>query len=211
MGAYANRMLAKVFKNLLWHFSDQEKKLFLTFDDGPSEQITDWILDLLESFDAKATFFCLGKHVKAFPDSYASVLKAGHSVGNHTYSHLNGWKTVHKNYVNDIHLAAHFIDSGLFRPPYGKIKPVQMKWLRKFYRIIMWDILTHDYDRTRSPEYLFNRIRKHTRPGSILVFHDSIQAEKNLKIVLPKTLKYFSKLGYEFSAIPMQTLPGSTV
>jgi peptidoglycan/xylan/chitin deacetylase (PgdA/CDA1 family) len=201
MNVFTCRLAAKLLKGFTWHFPDEKKRIYLTFDDGPTESLTPWILHQLKRYNAKATFFCLGRQVEKFPDQFLAIQKAGHKIGNHSYSHPDGWGTSLKKYMNDIHLAAHFIHSDLFRPPHGRITPAQYHMLRNHYRIILWDILTHDYQRHRHPKRINRHIQRAVNGGSVLVFHDSQKAGKNLREVLPPTLEFLSNQGYEMASI----------
>ena len=193
----------KINSSLVWNISTKEKELYLTFDDGPHETATPFILDQLKLYNAKASFFCLGKNVKAYPTIYERILDEGHAVGNHTFNHLNGWKTNNKKYVHDITEAAKYIDSKLFRPPYGRISPFISKLLRSMkYKIIMWDILSGDFDTMLSPQKCAEHVVLHSKPGSIIVFHDSTKAWERMQYALPKCLQYFSERGFKFKAIP---------
>ncbi len=194
-------LAAKIFRNLTWHFRGRANEIFLTFDDGPTPEITPWVLSVLEDYNAKATFFCLGSKVKNNPEIYHQILKSGHVTGNHTYSHLSGWKTPNQKYYDDIKKASAFIDSKLFRPPYGRISPLQLKNLKKEYQIIMWDVLSDDYHPKTSPQKCFKNIVNYAKPGSIIVFHDNEKAIVNLKYALPEILKYFSEQGFVFKSI----------
>lgn len=187
--------------HLIWKFARNEKKLYLTFDDGPTPDITVKILDILSSYHAKATFFCLGKNVELFPDLYTQIIQAGHSTGNHTQNHLNGWKTRNSRYFDDINNAAENINSKLFRPPYGKIRGSQIFHLKKDYKIIMWEILSGDYSNQIAPEKCTHNVITKALPGSIVVFHDSLKAKNNMLYSLPRVLNHFSKNGYCFEAI----------
>ena len=201
------RIFSKSSKNLLCNFREEEKIIYLTFDDGPTEDLTNWILEVLEHYHAKATFFCLGKHVERFPGQYQNILYAGHSVGNHSFNHFKGWFTKNQKYFHDIEKAGKLINSNLFRPPHGKIRLTQIKELKASYKIVLWDVLSKDYNTNYSPEKIIQRVIRLSRPGSVVVFHDSKQAEKNLKQVLPAILEYFQNKGYTFSSIlPKQTL-----
>jgi peptidoglycan/xylan/chitin deacetylase (PgdA/CDA1 family) len=173
-----------------------EKQIFLTFDDGPTPEITTRVLSLLKEFNAKATFFCVGKNVEAFPEIFNEIIEQGHSVGNHSYSHRNGWKSANKTYINDVRKASLFVRSKLFRPPYGKISPLQWLALRKEYKIITWTCLSKDYEDKIQTKKILNRIIKATHPGAILVFHDSKKAWKNLENVLPKYLEFLKSQKY---------------
>ena len=195
------KFIIRLFRHLEWHFSRNEKAIYLTFDDGPTPGITEEVLDLLKSYNAKATFFCLGRNVERNPKVYKRILNDGHSVGNHTYSHLRGWKTPIKSYIHDTHLARTIIDSKLFRPPYGRIRRLQARLLSKEYRIIMWDVLSHDYNQKLPVTWCLKYVLKNTRKGSIVVFHDSEKAAKNMLYVLPRLLEHFSSQGFTFKAI----------
>jgi peptidoglycan/xylan/chitin deacetylase (PgdA/CDA1 family) len=197
-------LLMKVFPELIWRYKEKEKEktnhIYLTFDDGPTPGVTTWILDQLHQFEAKATFFCLGKNVERNPDLYKQIVKEGHAVGNHTYSHLKGWQMDNTEYFNDIDLAGCFIDSNLFRPPYGRFKTSQIKYLSDNYKIVMWDILSQDYSLTTSPEKVLSNVLENIRGGSIVVFHDSVKAEPNLNYALPRVLDNLNGK-YEFRKI----------
>ena len=189
-------IIKKIFKNFVWDIPNNENKIFLTFDDGPTPEITNWVVDELKKHNAKATFFCIGNNIQKHPDIYQNLIKDGHSVGNHTFDHLNGWKNNDEKYIENILLAENFINAKtkLFRPPYGKIKPSQATKLRKLgYKIIMWDVLSADFDNEITPEKCLQNVLSNVKSGSIIVFHDSQKASKNLNHVLPKTLEFLSK------------------
>lgn len=190
-----------LLRSLIWSIKNPGKEIFLTFDDGPIPIITPWVVDELKKNNAKATFFCVGDNVKKHPEVYQLLLDNGHRVGNHTMNHLNGWKNFNKTYFENIAAAEKYITSDLFRPPYGKIKPTQIFRLKKKYKIIMWDVLTYDYDENKTGEECLNKIKKNVKPGSIIVFHDSLKAEKRLRYALPKCLEFLKTEGYTFSAI----------
>ncbi|HQV98993.1 MAG TPA: polysaccharide deacetylase family protein [Bacteroidia bacterium] len=194
-------LLDALTKNLVWSIKTTKKEVFLTFDDGPIPEVTPWVLETLKQYDAKATFFCVGDNVKKHPDIYRMIVDQGHKVGNHTMNHLNGWTNFNKTYFENIEKCNALIHSNLFRPPYGKIKPSQISHLKNDYRIIMWDVLTKDYDASVTGEYCFEKVKKNCKPGSIIVFHDSIKAEKRLRKALPKSLEYLKQEGYTFSSI----------
>lgn len=195
------RIAAKVFRDLTWHFTGKENELFLTFDDGPTPNITPWVLSELKENNAKATFFCIGQNVEKYPDLYQQILDEGHSVGNHTYSHLKGWKISNKGFVDSANKTALIINSDLFRPPYGHIRPKQITALKKIFKIIMWDVLSKDYSKKVDEDTCLNNVLNYAESGSIVVFHDTIKAEKNLRYVLPKVLKHFTDNGFVFNAI----------
>ena len=189
-------IIKKIFKNYVWDIPNNENKIFLTFDDGPTPEITNWVVDELKKHNAKATFFCIGNNIQKHPDIYQNLIKDGHSVGNHTFDHLNGWGNNNRKYIENVLLAENFINTKpkLFRPPYGKIKPSQATKLRKLgYKIIMWDVLSADFDNEITPEKCLQNVLSNVKSGSIIVFHDSQKASKNLNHVLPKTLEFLSK------------------
>lgn len=190
-----------LFPGLIWKVPGEEHKIYLTFDDGPIPEVTPWVLDTLDTYGAKATFFCVGDNVRKYPEIFDQVLEAGHSVGNHTYNHLSGWRTENIQYFNNIRHCARMVQSRLFRPPYGKLRPSQANFLQRHYRIIMWDVLSGDFDKNIKPEDCLQNVIQHTGPGSIVVFHDSLKAKSNLAYTLPRVLEHFSNLGYEFAAL----------
>jgi peptidoglycan/xylan/chitin deacetylase (PgdA/CDA1 family) len=196
--------LKTLYRGLVWQIPTKEKVLYLSFDDGPHPVATPFVLDELKKYDARATFFCIGKNVEAYPQLYREILLEGHRVGNHTYDHLNGWKVDDKRYLENIREAARLIDSDLFRPPYGRISAFQSSLLRSapfHYKIIMWQVLSADFDRTLTADRCARYVTRHARPGSIVVFHDSEKAFDRLRGALPAVLEHFSGLGYRFEAI----------
>jgi peptidoglycan/xylan/chitin deacetylase (PgdA/CDA1 family) len=198
----------KFFSSYVWSLPSNENVVYLTFDDGPHPTITPWVLDQLKQFDAKATFFCIGNNVDKYPDVYQKILNEDHATGNHTYNHLNGWKTDDKKYIDDVSAAAQLIKSNLFRPPYGKIKNSQAKNIKDALqtsnkKIIMWDVLSADFDSTISPEQCLRNVLENVSAGSIIVFHDSEKAFTNLKYVLPKTLTVLKEEGFDFKKIEL--------
>jgi len=192
---------AKIFRDLTWHFMGKDNELFLTFDDGPTPEITPWVLATLKEFNAMATFFCIGKNVKKYPELYNQILSEGHSVGNHSYTHIKGWKTSNQKYIESVQKAAQVIDSNLFRPPFGRIRPTQIAQLKKDFKIIMWDVFSSDFNSKLDKEKCLKNVLGFSESGSIIVFHDTLKAEKNLKYVLPKVLKHFSEQGFVFNPI----------
>ncbi|MCL7752197.1 polysaccharide deacetylase family protein [Polaribacter sp. Z022] len=200
----------RIFSKYTWRFPSNKKEIFLTFDDGPTPEITEFVLDELKKYNAKATFFCIGKNIKNHPDIFDKIVSEGHSIGNHTQNHLKGWKTNSKNYIENVLECENIILSEvkksqqfkLFRPPYGKIKKNQAKkLLEKKYKIIMWDVLSADFDTTISKEKCLQNVLKNTTKGSIIVFHDSIKAAEKMQYALPIVLKEFSEKGFIFKAI----------
>jgi peptidoglycan-N-acetylglucosamine deacetylase len=193
--------LRKFYPKAIWRINGDEKSIFLTFDDGPIPEITPWILDLLKLNGLKATFFCVGDNVSRYPEIYKRIISEGHQVGNHTNNHLNGWKTRLDEYLKNISVAENKIRSSLFRPPYGRLTKKQYKFLSKQYKIVFWDVLTHDYNVSIKPEKCLENALKYTRDGSIIVFHDNIKSINTVKFVLPRYIEHFLKLNYKFVAI----------
>lgn len=192
--------LKRIYPSYRWSIDTKEKLVYLTFDDGPHPEATPFVLDELKKYNAKATFFCIGENVEAHPDIYKRIIGEGHRTGNHTQDHLNGWKTDTDTYLANISKAAKRIDSNLFRPPYGRIKVRQAKRL-KDYQIIMWDVLSGDFDESLSKEKCLANVISRSGPGSIIVFHDSEKAFTCLKYALPASMEFFSKNGYSFKEI----------
>jgi len=195
------KFIQNLFPNYLWRQPTEKKVLYLTFDDGPIPHITPWVLQQLADYNAKGTFFCVGDNVKKHPEIFAAVKEAGHLVGNHTMHHLNGWATENLSYFHDTRHCAHLVKSNLFRPPYGRLKPKQARFLQRHYNIVMWDVLSGDFDENISGEDCFQNVLKYAKSGSIIVFHDSVKAFPRLEYVLPKVLKYYARLGYSFEAV----------
>ena len=199
--------LKKWYSGLVWDMPARDKTLYLTFDDGPHPEITPFVLDELGRHGAKATFFCIGKNVEAYPQIYKRILMEGHRVGNHTQDYLDGWRTPDKQYFANIGLAGKHIDSDLFRPPYGKISAFQATCLQAAplsYKIVMWGVLSADFDQSVSPARCARNVIRNVGPGTIVVFHDSEKAFARLRGALPVVLEHFSKLGYRFDAIKSQ-------
>ena len=195
------KFIQNLFPNFIWKIPSNEKVIYLTFDDGPIPEVTPWVLETLKKFNAQATFFCVGDNVKKHPEVFQNVLAHGHSVGNHTYNHLNGWATDNIPYFHNVRHCANLVKSTLFRPPYGKLMPKQAQFLQRHYRIIMWDVLSGDFDPKITQEQCLNNVKLKTKPGSIVVFHDSLKSFEKLQFVLPKVLQYFSDKGYRFEAL----------
>jgi len=191
-----------LFPSYVWDIKSPGKNLYLTFDDGPTPEITDWVLNKLSEYNAKATFFCIGKNVQKHPEIYNRILSDGHAVGNHTFTHLKGWNTNPEEYINSVKETSFFVKSKLFRPPYGKITIPKAKALQKLgYEIIMWDVVAIDWNTKTSIKETANNVIKNSSPGSIIVFHDSFKAEKNMKYALSQTLDFFTNEGYLFKEI----------
>ena len=200
--------LKKLFPQAIWNFDDNEKKIFLTFDDGPIPELTPWVLDTLKEFSARATFFYVGNNIKKHPELFKRASDEGHSIGNHTFNHLKGWRNSHEDYMANIALCEKVIvecgagdPARLFRPPYGQLTFSLAKKISASYRIIMWDYLTGDFDQSLSPEKCHVETIKGTKCGSIVIYHENVKAEARIKYSLPKFLDHFSSLGYQFCAI----------
>jgi len=195
----------KLYRNLYrgshWRFNTNEKAVYLTFDDGPIPEITTWVLDLLDKYNIKATFFCVGDNVRKHPDIYQNVHDRGHKIGNHTFHHLQGIKTDTQSFLDDVQEADRWIHSKLFRPPHGHMRFSQFKALRKQYKVIMWDVVTRDYSRLMTAEQVFEVVKKYTRNGSIIVFHDSLKSGDRMKEALPKSIEWLLEQGYSFRLI----------
>lgn len=196
-------LLAKPWlREALWRIDTNKKELYLTFDDGPVPEVTPRALELLAQYNAQATFFCLGKQVQAHPDLYAQVLQAGHRVGNHTWNHPSGWKTPLDEYLANVERCAQVVSSNLFRPPYGRIQRAQLKALAPNYTVVMWEVISGDFDAATRPDRCASNVIRHAKPGSIVVFHDSQKAASNMLAALPQVLEHFSKEGWSFKALP---------
>jgi len=187
--------------DLVWNFNPDVPTIYLTFDDGPVKGVTDKVLDMLDKYKAKATFFCVGENVKQNPELFNKIIEQGHSVANHSFNHLNGWKTGNFSYYKNVIKADKLIDSNLFRPPYGRITRHQANSLKKRFKIIMWDVLSGDFDVNLKPEACADNVIKASKSGSIVVFHDSLKAKDNMMGSLPFVLKHFTELGYIFKSI----------
>ncbi len=194
--------LRSLTAELMWKVETTEKVIYLTFDDGPSKEGTRFILDILKEYNAKATFFCIGGNVAKNPALFGEVLSDGHSVGNHTWNHMDGWKFSDFSYFRNIVECGQVVDSNLFRPPYGRIKISQAKSLAKRFKIVMWDVLSGDWDSNTSPEKCLNNVVSNVSSGSIVVFHDSQKAFANMSYALPKALEELTKKGFVFRVLP---------
>jgi peptidoglycan/xylan/chitin deacetylase (PgdA/CDA1 family) len=195
-------LIKSLYSNYIWDIPNQKQQVYLTFDDGPTPEITEWVLAQLKAYDVKASFFCIGDNIRKYPEIFQKTIAEGHAIGNHTFNHLNGWKTATGEYIENTLRGKSIIEeqlaeTALFRPPYGKIKAAQAKILQQLgYKIIMWDVISVDYDATVSKEDCLDNVLRNIKPGSIVVFHDSVKAFKNLEYVLPKTLGYLKEKGY---------------
>lgn len=201
------KILQALLPGLQWRNETREREIYLTFDDGPIPTVTPWVLSILADFKAKATFFCVGHNIEKHPDIYQQILMEGHQTGSHTFNHLDGWHTTDEDYFANIRKGAELVGNRLFRPPYGRIKPLQFYQLRRQYQIVMWDILSRDFDQSVSPDACLDNILRNVCPGSIIVLHDSIKTFDKLTILLPRLLDLLSRQGYQFSAIPLREAP----
>ncbi len=193
-----------LFPEAIWRVKKRKRKVaYLTFDDGPILEVTPWVLDTLDRYGVKATFFFVGDNVRKYPHLYEEVKRRGHSYGNHTMHHLQGFKTPRMRYMRDITEADALIDSPLFRPPHGLLRWAQAKAIKKHYNIVMYDLVTRDYSIKMTPALVFYNIRRYARNGSIIVFHDSLKAERNMKEVLPRAIEWLRNEGYELLPLPM--------
>ena len=196
----------KLFPVYLWRGAtvQNKKQLYLTFDDGPIPQITPWVLDQLRAYKAKATFFCVGANVQKNKAIYQRILNEGHQVGNHTFNHVNGWKTKHQDYITNVTACREQVESKLFRPPYGRLKWQQAKELRKDYKIVMWEVLAGDFDASITGEQCWQNVCQSAKNGSIIVLHDSQKSWQHLSYVLPKLLEHYHRQGFTFEAITIE-------
>jgi peptidoglycan/xylan/chitin deacetylase (PgdA/CDA1 family) len=196
-------LIKKIVHKWVWDIPKADKKIFLTFDDGPIPEVTEWVLDVLKVEKINATFFCIGANIEKHQAIFERIKTEGHQVGNHTMNHLNGWKTKTKTYIENLREAAAYMpNQQLFRPPYGKLTLKQGYKIRKLgYKIIMWDVLSYDFDPKTSPEECLNYVITASTNGSIIVFHDSLKAAENMKFALPKVIKHFKKEGYTFDVL----------
>lgn len=195
------RILPAITPFITWRVKTAKQVVYLTFDDGPNPLVTRWVLEQLQTYNAKATFFCVGDNVQRYPDTYGEILKMGHITGNHSFNHLNGWNTNNESYFDNISKCRELVNSDLFRPPFGRITLSQSRELRKQYRIIMWDILSRDFERNLDTSESLSAMIKGIRNGSVIVFHDSEKTFKNLKVLLPQILEFLHKSGYKMESL----------
>lgn len=200
------KFVTSLFREAVWRLDETERVVYLTFDDGPIPEVTPWVLDLLQKEKIKVTFFCVGENVMRYPEIYQRMLNEGHSVGNHTFNHWQGIRKANQEYYQNIEKAGEFIDSDLFRPPHGWLKPSQYRFLKKKFRIIMWDLISCDYDDRIKPERVLKNITDFVRAGSVITFHDSLKAQRNLTETLPPAIRWIKEQGYRFEAIPYKKI-----
>lgn len=194
-----NGVLKRIYPRAVWNLNRQEKKIYLTFDDGPIPGLTEWVLDTLKTFQVKATFFCVGANILKHPNVFARVKEEGHTVANHTMSHCKGFKKNVTEYMKEVDDCAQLVGNNLFRPPYGQLKRSQYRALiNRGYKIILWDVISYDYE-TITPDEVLGNVKRGVRPGSVVIFHDNLKAEKNMKYVLPIFLESYLEQGYRFS------------
>lgn len=194
-------IIRKFYRHALWRLDKNSKVLYLTFDDGPNKPTTPWLLDELDRLGIKATFFCIGNNVEKNPDIYAEIIRRGHRVGSHGFGHVRGTYRSNEKFLADVKKAEQFIQSDLYRPPYGQIRPSQARKLSSKYKVVLWDVITRDYDPDLTPEEIYNIAVKYARNGSIIVFHSSVKAEKNMKYAFPKAVEYWKQQGYTFGLL----------
>ena len=201
-------IIKRLFSNQVWDIPNTENKIYLTFDDGPTPEVTEWVLSILKRNNLKATFFCIGNNIEKHPEIFNTIITEGHTIGNHTFNHKKGWKTKTADYIENVELCKSAIcelqsvNCNLFRPPYGKIKPSQSKNLRKLgYKIIMWDVLSADFDQSVSKEKCLENATLKVTPGSSIVFHDSVKAFPNLEYALPRAIQILKEKGFVFDVI----------
>ncbi len=204
---FTPKIIQWLYPELLWHFPRDQKKIYLTFDDGPVPEATDFVLETLEAYNAKATFFCVGENVQKHTSIFNRVVDRGHQIGNHTHNHLNGRKVKNSNYMDNVAKCEEVFSDHLenpvklFRPPYGRIRNSQIRQLTPKQKIVMWDVLSGDFDLSLPKEVCLSKSISHTKNGSVIVFHDSLKTITTLRYVLPKYLEHFENLGYSFDVI----------
>ncbi len=190
------QVVQNIFSDFVWSIPTDQKEVFLTFDDGPIPEVTPWVLDVLKAYDFKATFFCVGDNVRKYDSIYDRIMEEGHSIGNHTFNHLNGWTTDQETYLENIKECDLLVQSDLFRPPYGKLRRSQSQVLKLIKTVVMWDVLSGDFDQSITPEKCLSNVLDNYSNGSIIVFHDSIKAQHNLRYTLPKYLDHLKSSGF---------------
>lgn len=190
-----------LFPGAVWRIPASRKCVYLTFDDGPIPEMTPWVLDILDQYHIKATFFCVGDNVKKYPDIFQMISERGHLVGNHTFNHIQGLQYSTPHYIDNVGKADDYIHSNLFRPPHGHMRLPQVLTLRRLYKIVMWDVVTRDYSWRMTPDDVFNVVKNYTRNGSIIVFHDSLKSDPRTRKALPRSIEWLLEEGYEFKLL----------
>ena len=193
--------LRRLYPQALWRKETDKKTIYLTFDDGPIPEITPWVLDVLKGFDIKATFFCVGDNVHKYPEIFGRMVSEGHSVGNHTFNHIPGSQWDYETFIDNVDKADKYIGSHLFRPPHGHLTYGQYKRLKERYQIVMWDVITRDYNVTLRPEKVLDIVKRYARNGSLIVFHDSLKAERNMKYAMPRAVEWLLGRGFSFDKL----------
>ena len=202
------KLITAVYPDCLWKVDTKDKTIYLTFDDGPIAEITPFVLGELKNWNAKATFFCIGKNIETNPEIFQRIINEGHSLGNHTYDHLNGWNVSDEEYFDNIRKCEAVLNSKfqipnskLFRPPYGKLKPAQYVALKAKYKLVMWDVLSYDFDLSMGKEKVLKNVLDNTEAGSIIVMHDGLKAKPKVEFALPKLLEHFTAKGFKFEKL----------
>ena len=192
------KILRLLYPRALWRMDKNEKAVYLTFDDGPIPEVTPWVLDLLDKYGIKATFFMVGDNVRKHPEEFRMVVERGHRIGNHTFNHIRGFEYLSQNYLRNTDKANEYLHTDLFRPPHGHMRWVQYHVLKKKYRIVMWDLVTRDYSKRLNGAQVLDNVKRYVRNGSIITFHDSLKSEKNMKYALPRSIEWLQEQGYTF-------------
>lgn len=195
------QIVRALYPRAIWRMDPKEKAVYLTFDDGPIPEITPWVLDLLDEHDIKATFFMVGDNIRKYPETFRMVVDRGHRIGNHTFNHIRGFEFLTKNYLANTNKANEVMQTDLFRPPHGHMRWAQYHVLKKYYKIVMWDLVTRDYSKRTNGRQVFRIVKKYARNGSIITFHDSLKAEKNMKYALPRSIEWLKEQGYAFKLL----------
>ena len=202
------RLAKRLFSNFVWDIPSAQKTVYLTFDDGPHPDVTPWVLQTIKEHNIKAVFFCIGDNIERHPETFKQIIEEGHTIGNHTFNHLNGWNTANAVYTDNFEKCEVAIakriaaPAKLFRPPYGRIKSAQSKWVRnKGYKIVMWDVLSADFDQSITPQQCLHNVTGSVTGGSIIIFHDSLKAQANLRYALPKAIEYLKENDFRFGVV----------
>ena len=194
-------ILSKIYPNGIFRKDPEDHSVYLTFDDGPIPEVTPWVLDLLDQYGIKATFFMVGDNVRKHPETYRMVVERGHHIGNHTFNHVRGMRMRNHDYIDNVHKCDSYFATRLFRPPHGVLRRWTYRYMKGDYDIIFYDVITRDYNEKLNPEKVLEIVKKYTRNGSIIVFHDSLRSEKNLRWALPKAIEWLQQQGYEFKQL----------